>query len=31
MAKTKLSRHPLSQAERRYLENHRGAIDGEST
>jgi len=31
MAETKLSRHPLSQAERRYLKHHRGAIDGEST
>jgi phospholipase C len=30
-ARTKLSRHPLSQAERRYLKDHRGAVDDDST
>jgi phospholipase C len=31
MAKTKLSPHPLSEAERRYLREHRGAVDEDST
>src|SRR5262249_51510097 len=30
-ARTKLSRHRPTQAERRYLKHHRGAIKGEST